>query len=154
MLGLLSLWNVDLDPIVMSALIMSIGFSVDIPAHVAYHFFLADEDTTEASLQHCLREIGFPVLQAAFSTMLCVLSLQFSDLHMALVFVKTMSLVIIIGFIHGLVIIPVLYCIISRIRYPRRKVVFDITATTCPKAVAEDKTAKLTIDTELKISAL
>nr|CRZ25000.1 BMA-PTR-3 [Brugia malayi] len=153
-LGLLSLWNVDLDPIVMSALIMSIGFSVDIPAHVAYHFFLADEDTTEASLQHCLREIGFPVLQAAFSTMLCVLSLQFSDLHMALVFVKTMSLVIIIGFIHGLVIIPVLYCIISRIRYPRRKVVFDITATTCPKAVAEDKTAKLTIDTELKISAL
>uniref|UniRef100_A0A1I8F0D1 SSD domain-containing protein n=1 Tax=Wuchereria bancrofti TaxID=6293 RepID=A0A1I8F0D1_WUCBA len=155
-LGLLSLWNVDLDPIVMSALIMSIGFSVDIPAHVTYHFFLADEDTTEASLQHCLKEIGFPVLQAAFSTMLCVLSLQFSDLHMALVFVKTMSLVIIIGFIHGLVVIPVLYCIISRIRYPRRKVVFDITATTCPKAVAvsEHKTVKLTTDTELKISAL
>ncbi|EJD76467.1 patched family protein [Loa loa] len=155
-LGLLSLWNVDLDPIVMSALIMSIGFSVDIPAHVTYHFFRADEDTIEASLQHCFGAIGFPVLQAACSTLLCVLSLQFSDLHMAHVFVKTMALVVIIGFIHGLVVIPVLYSVISRIRYPRRKAIFDITATTCPKAMAisEDITVTLAVDAELKISVL
>uniref|UniRef100_A0A915PRQ7 SSD domain-containing protein n=1 Tax=Setaria digitata TaxID=48799 RepID=A0A915PRQ7_9BILA len=38
-LGMLSLSGFDLDPIVMSALIMSIGFSVDIPAHITYHFF-------------------------------------------------------------------------------------------------------------------
>uniref|UniRef100_A0A0R3RUD5 SSD domain-containing protein n=1 Tax=Elaeophora elaphi TaxID=1147741 RepID=A0A0R3RUD5_9BILA len=152
-LGLLSLWDVDLDPIVMSALIMSIGFSVDIPAHVTYHFFRAGEETIEASLQQCLSSIGFPMLQAAISTLLCVCSLHFSDLHMAHVFVKTMALVVTIGFIHGLVIIPVLYSIISRIRLPGRKAVFDINAAS-PKviAISEDLTVTLAIDAELKIS--
>ncbi|VDK67156.1 unnamed protein product [Litomosoides sigmodontis] len=134
-LGLLSLWKVDLDPIVMSALIMSIGFSVDIPAHVTYHFFRAGKGTNEASLQHCLSAIGFPVLQAATSTLLCVISLQFSDLHMAHVFMKTMILVVIIGFIHGLVIIPVLYTVISHIRLPRRTGLLHINAATSPKVV-------------------
>lgn len=37
--GILSLLGIDLDPIVMSSMIMSIGFSVDIPAHLSYHFY-------------------------------------------------------------------------------------------------------------------
>ncbi|CAG9534874.1 unnamed protein product [Cercopithifilaria johnstoni] len=153
-IGFLSLWNVDLDPIVMSALVMSIGFSVDIPAHVTYHFFRADEDTSEASLKHCLSAIGFPVFQAAISTLLCVLSLQFSDLHMAHVFMKTMILVVVIGFIHGLVIIPVLYSIISRIRLPERKGVFDVSTATSSKVVtiSKDTTLSFIIDPKLKIS--
>lgn len=36
---MLSLLGIDLDPIVMSSMIMSIGFSVDIPAHLSYHFY-------------------------------------------------------------------------------------------------------------------
>ncbi|ULU07269.1 hypothetical protein L5515_014912 [Caenorhabditis briggsae] len=39
--GYLSLLGVTLDPVIMSIAIMCIGFSVDIPAHVAFHFYAA-----------------------------------------------------------------------------------------------------------------
>ncbi|CAI2332877.1 unnamed protein product [Caenorhabditis sp. 36 PRJEB53466] len=39
--GYLSLLGVSLDPVIMSIAIMCIGFSVDIPAHVAFHFYAA-----------------------------------------------------------------------------------------------------------------
>ncbi|KAK0395298.1 hypothetical protein QR680_001212 [Steinernema hermaphroditum] len=116
--GFLSLWGVDLDPIVMSATIMSIGFSVDIPAHIAYHYHRAGLGSNARRsvidrTEHCMAAIGFPVLQAGISTNLCVLSLFFVELHMAQVFMKTMVLVITIGLIHGLVVIPVLFSLLA-----------------------------------------
>uniref|UniRef100_A0A1I7XIU0 SSD domain-containing protein n=1 Tax=Heterorhabditis bacteriophora TaxID=37862 RepID=A0A1I7XIU0_HETBA len=37
--GFLSLWGVGIDPVSMAALLMSIGFSVDISAHISYHYY-------------------------------------------------------------------------------------------------------------------
>uniref|UniRef100_A0AC35U8T7 SSD domain-containing protein n=1 Tax=Rhabditophanes sp. KR3021 TaxID=114890 RepID=A0AC35U8T7_9BILA len=117
--GILALWGEDLDPIVMSAAIMSIGFAVDVPAHITYHYFGTDEGGSKVSvpekLKHCLLSIGFPVLEAGISTNVCVLSLLYVDLHIATVFVKIMVLVVTIGLIHGLIIIPVLFYLISLI---------------------------------------
>lgn len=85
--------GVELDPIVLSSCIMSIGFSVDIPGHITYHFMKMDEKThfnIEDRLRKCLGAIGFPILEAGFSTIICVLSLTFVELHMAQIFAKTM----------------------------------------------------------------
>jgi len=69
-----------MDPVLMSAVIISIGFSVDIPAHVSYHFHTAkweDEDNngnqktrkTPRSIpervQRAFSSVGFPALQAS-----------------------------------------------------------------------------------------
>uniref|UniRef100_A0A1I7VZV9 SSD domain-containing protein n=1 Tax=Loa loa TaxID=7209 RepID=A0A1I7VZV9_LOALO len=103
-LGILSWWNVELDPISMAAMIISTGFSVDIPAHVAYHYCKASEESTsQARLGNCLTSVGFPAVQAALSTILCV-------------FVKTMVTSVVLCNLHGLVILPAILSIVHRVR--------------------------------------
>jgi len=96
----------------MAAMIISVGFSVDIPAHVSYHYHSAGfhgEVGVKERLRATLASVGFPAvqvrllgigppiflhnplnvgLQASLSTNLCVLSLLFVPLYMAHVSVE------------------------------------------------------------------
>ncbi|VDO21594.1 unnamed protein product [Haemonchus placei] len=85
--GYMSFFGVTLDPIVMSISIMCIGFSVDIPAHVSFHFHAS---RCFFRLQHTLCSVGFPVIQAGVSTDLCALPLAFVPLYMAQVCVYSL----------------------------------------------------------------
>ncbi|KAF1769132.1 hypothetical protein GCK72_000946 [Caenorhabditis remanei] len=115
-LGILSLTGTDLDPIVMSALIISIGFSVDIPAHISYHYHTSSsENGIRDRLHQTLSSVGFPALQASFSTSLCVLALKCSSIYMSNAFVKTMITCMILCVFHALVLLPTLFAIFSRI---------------------------------------
>ncbi|KAK5978851.1 hypothetical protein GCK32_016390, partial [Trichostrongylus colubriformis] len=114
-LGTLSWTGTELDPIVMAALIISIGFSVDIPAHVSFHYYAAAAHvpppiTVRRRLHHCLSSVGFPALQASLSTSLCVLALLLVSIYMSQVFVKTMIICMTLCVIHGLLLIP---CLLS-----------------------------------------
>lgn len=40
--GFLSIWKVGMDPVSLASLLMSIGFSVDISAHISYHYYQVD----------------------------------------------------------------------------------------------------------------
>ncbi|PIO67145.1 hypothetical protein TELCIR_11120 [Teladorsagia circumcincta] len=88
--GLMSLMGAELDPIMMSATIMSIGFSVDIPSHISYHYYQTGKETDcmKARLKKTVAAVGFPIMQASLSTTLCVLSLFFVQLHMSKVPVR------------------------------------------------------------------
>lgn len=90
-----------MDPIMMAALVISIGFSIDIPAHVSYHYHSAGKidlipqlyalclgfenptATVKERLILTLSSVGFPAIQASISTNLVVLSLLFVPLYMA-----------------------------------------------------------------------
>ncbi|KHN70673.1 Patched domain-containing protein 3 [Toxocara canis] len=119
-LGILSWWGVDLDPIAMAAMIISVGFSVDIPAHVSYHYYKACECGRNASPQErlgsCLSSVAFPALQAALSTALCVSSLLLAKIYMARVFVKTMVLCVLLCNMHGLVFLPAILSLVDRLK--------------------------------------
>uniref|UniRef100_A0A914Z0H9 Uncharacterized protein n=1 Tax=Panagrolaimus superbus TaxID=310955 RepID=A0A914Z0H9_9BILA len=103
----------------MAAVIMSIGFSVDIPAHIAFHYYrtgvtTSNENTTvKARLKHTLAAV---VIQAGVSTCLCVSSLLMVPIYMGEVFVKTMFLCIILGLIHGLFIMPAIFNLYQKFR--------------------------------------
>uniref|UniRef100_A0A1I8AH50 SSD domain-containing protein n=1 Tax=Steinernema glaseri TaxID=37863 RepID=A0A1I8AH50_9BILA len=71
MLGLLTWQGVSMDPIMMAAMIISIGFSVDIPAHVAYHYHSAGLHadhalTVQQRLRHCLSSRRSPCGPCAY----------------------------------------------------------------------------------------
>ncbi|GMS92084.1 hypothetical protein PENTCL1PPCAC_14259 [Pristionchus entomophagus] len=112
--GLLSYWGIDLDPISMATTIMSIGFSVDFPAHVTYHYFREGLEDSQAApskrIARSLVAIGFPLFQCGASTILFVSCLLFVPTYMSEVFVKTMVLVVSLGIIHGLLVVPVYLC--------------------------------------------
>ena len=71
----MALMGMTMDPVVMAAVIISIGFSVDIPAHVSYHFHTAkwtEDDqgrkiprSVEERVRKAFSSVGFPALQAS-----------------------------------------------------------------------------------------
>ncbi|CAL2043930.1 unnamed protein product [Caenorhabditis brenneri] len=107
--GLLSVWKVNLDPITMCTTLMSIGFSVDFTAHISYHYYRNPTSwTTDERLADALKSIGWPMIQAASSTVLCIFPLMFNTSYMVWVFVKTILLVTILGILHGIIFLPAL----------------------------------------------
>ncbi|GMR60421.1 hypothetical protein PMAYCL1PPCAC_30616, partial [Pristionchus mayeri] len=113
-IGFMAWIGAELDPILMCSTIMVIGFSVDIPAHIAYHYHQTSGQVVDR-LEHTISRVGFPILQASISTILCVSSLFFVDLHMSSTFATTMLTVMVIGTIHGLFIMPTLFAAASHL---------------------------------------
>ncbi|KAE9418404.1 hypothetical protein Angca_009597 [Angiostrongylus cantonensis] len=119
--GIMSLKGAQLDPIMMSATVMCIGFSVDIPSHISYHYHHTEKGSGSVMerLKGTVRSVGFPIMQASVSTTLCLLSLLCVKLHMSQTFAECMLLVVLIGTIHGILIIPVIFNLISILPFRR-----------------------------------
>ncbi|VDM63110.1 unnamed protein product [Angiostrongylus costaricensis] len=123
--GIMSLKGAQLDPIMMSATVMCIGFSVDIPSHISYHYHHTEKGPGNVMerLKETVRSVGFPIMQASVSTTLCLLSLFCVKLHMSQTFAECMLLVVLIGTIHGILIIPVIFNLISILPFRNKLVV-------------------------------
>uniref|UniRef100_A0A915MLP1 SSD domain-containing protein n=1 Tax=Meloidogyne javanica TaxID=6303 RepID=A0A915MLP1_MELJA len=74
--GILSMWNIDLDPISMASLLMAIGISVDFTAHISYHYYKAPEGNPRLRMQQALTVIGYPMVQTI--TVVVSLGINFS----------------------------------------------------------------------------
>ena len=112
--GFLDLWNVDLDPISMITILMSVGFSVDFTCHISYHYYKSTVQEPQARLADALIAIGWPMFQAGFSTLVGISVLVIPQSYMSSVFVKTCFLVVFLGLVHGLVVLPVVLTSIPR----------------------------------------
>ena len=106
--GGMTLWGVSLDSISMINLIMCIGFSVDFSAHISYHFMSHTNMSMEERVCDSLYALGLPISQGAISTILGVIGLALAPSYIFITFFKMVFLVIVLGAVHGLVLLPVL----------------------------------------------
>ncbi|XP_066538388.1 patched domain-containing protein 3 [Hoplias malabaricus] len=105
--GFMALWDVNLDSISMINLVICIGFSVDFSAHISYAFVSSNEKSANKKAVDALYSLGYPMIQAAVSTIAGVVVLSISESYIFRTFFKIMFLVILFGLIHGIVFIPV-----------------------------------------------
>ncbi|KAL3100452.1 hypothetical protein niasHS_001755 [Heterodera schachtii] len=79
------------------------------------------------------------MVYAGLSTLICTSSLFFVDLHMARVFARTMTLVVAIGLLHGLLVIPVMFSLCNTIwRRERQRPTVTGHAVIWPTTVLEN----------------
>ncbi|VDL84433.1 unnamed protein product [Nippostrongylus brasiliensis] len=107
LVGLLSWWGADLDPVTQVDVLLATGFSVDYTAHVAYQFYRS-KGSAQERVASSLGEMAAPMIQAGMSTFLCMLPLIFVPTYAIVAFAKTIFIVVGIGLIHGLFVLPVL----------------------------------------------
>lgn len=108
-IGYMSLWGVNLESVSMITIIMSIGFSVDLSAHITYAFVKAPSGlSSDERAIAALETLGWPVFLGAFSTVVGIMVLTLVDAVIILIFFKTVFLVIIFSLLHGIVFLPIL----------------------------------------------
>jgi hypothetical protein len=101
---------VNLDAISVGCLVMCIGFSVDFSAHITHSFISSGEtaSTPMERLQDAVETAGLPILQGAASSVLGVIAMLQIPAYPFLIFVKTVTLVMLFGAVHGILFLPIL----------------------------------------------
>lgn len=68
--GFLGLWGVNLDTVSSISLLLSVGFSVDLTAHIVHAFVAADDPLPTKRAIKALENFGSPILQGTPSFLL------------------------------------------------------------------------------------
>ncbi|KAA0702917.1 Patched domain-containing protein 3 RND-type protein RNDEu-3 [Triplophysa tibetana] len=105
--GFMALWDVNLDSVSMTNLVICIGFSVDFSAHIFYDFVSSEEESVNEKAKEALYKLGYPIIQCAASNIGGVVVLAAAKSYIFRTFFKIMFLVILFGAVHGIVFIPV-----------------------------------------------
>jgi multidrug efflux pump subunit AcrB len=124
--GYLYFWGLDLDPASLCAILMSVGMSVDFTAHTIYSYLNREKEiyqngekiiirmeTESERVSNCIHQVMYPMTLGGISTVLCVLPLMIFSDYVPLVFFKTVILVVIFGFYHGVVVLPVVLVLLT-----------------------------------------
>ncbi|CAG0889615.1 unnamed protein product [Cyprideis torosa] len=112
-MGYMSWWGINFDVVSMINLIMSIGFSVDFTAHISYAFITSKEPTSNGKLRDALHNLGPPIFQAAFSTMMSFFPLVLVPSYIYRTFFILTSMIMVFGFVHGVLLLPVLLTLLG-----------------------------------------
>ncbi|XP_023213145.1 patched domain-containing protein 3-like [Centruroides sculpturatus] len=111
--GFVSFFHVKLDIVMLASLVVCVGFSINYPTHISYSFVTSNKLNPDERLKKSLYEIGLPIFQGSFSTILGVSVLPFEPFYSSVSFFK---IVLVIGLqtaFHAMFVIPVFLTIIG-----------------------------------------
>eukprot|EP00051_Salpingoeca_urceolata_P002049 m.46499 g.46499 ORF g.46499 m.46499 type:complete len:867 (+) comp11864_c0_seq1:209-2809(+) len=106
LVAMLAAFKIAIGPGVLGIFIMSVGFSVDYSVHVG-HAYMVESGTAVQRAEKALYLMAKPVLLGGLSTVVGVVALVFTPAETYRVFFYTAVAVVILGLLHGLVLLPV-----------------------------------------------
>ncbi|KHN71235.1 Protein patched -like protein 1 [Toxocara canis] len=111
--GFLGLAGIKLNPVSAVTIITAVGIGVEFTAHVVLAF-LTSLGTRERRMVAAVDRVFVPVIHGAFSTLLGIIMLAFSEFEFVVkYFFVVMSALIAIGVVNGLALLPVLLSLIG-----------------------------------------
>lgn len=115
MMGLMYIWNIPLNAVSCVNLIVSIGIAVEFCNHTAYAFHTSKKPPRKKA-KDALRRVGSTIITGITLTNIPIIVLAFSYTELIEVFFFRMLFgLVIIGFLHGVIFLPVLLSFISNI---------------------------------------
>ncbi|CEM10226.1 unnamed protein product [Vitrella brassicaformis CCMP3155] len=111
--GFLDFWDLKLNMMSMVCLILSVGFSVDYTTHMCHTFSHCVGPTRNHRVAETLILMGNPLLQGVVSTFLSMLVILTMRSFIFVIFFRMMTLVLWIGFGHGIILLPVILSLIG-----------------------------------------
>lgn len=106
-LGLMTLWNVDMDCVSTLCLIYTLNFSIDHCAPLLYTFVLATEHTRTQCIKSALQEHGTAILQNVTTFLIGLVPLLFVPSNLTFTLFKCLLLTGSCTLLHCFVILPV-----------------------------------------------
>uniref|UniRef100_A0A915Q0F9 SSD domain-containing protein n=1 Tax=Setaria digitata TaxID=48799 RepID=A0A915Q0F9_9BILA len=110
--GFLHHWHCFLDPVLMIAILMTTGLSIDYTVHIIFHYMLSDCTDNIQRISASFTTCALSMLQAGLSTFLIMFPVLFAPVGVYAVIAKAVILTVIFGLLHGLFILPVLLTIL------------------------------------------
>jgi hypothetical protein len=110
--GFMHWWGITIEITSMNIVIISVGLCVDFCAHIM-HGFLTTPGSRKDRILFIMENVAPAVVNGGFSTMIALSRLVTSGAHIFTSFFKIFLLICLFGLFHGLVMLPVLLCLLG-----------------------------------------
>lgn len=109
MVGIMYLWNIELNAISLVNLVIAIGISVEFSSHIARAFATSDAKNKKQRASEALYTMGPPVFSGVLQSIVGISVLAFAHSQLFQVFYFRMYFsILVLGLTHGLIFLPVL----------------------------------------------
>uniref|UniRef100_A0A1I7V6H7 SSD domain-containing protein n=1 Tax=Loa loa TaxID=7209 RepID=A0A1I7V6H7_LOALO len=100
-IGFLQYWNCFLDPVLMVAVLITAGLSIDYTVHIIFHYMVNDYTDNTQRINASFEACALSMLQAGISTFLIMFPVLFAPIGIYAVISKAIILTIIFGLLHA-----------------------------------------------------